>query len=108
MASFWVDYRAHDPDAVSGELLSRIWGELDGEGRGRCEGEEPDRRDDAGTDVGHRDARWRTEERPGAARPAGRATPHLGPTEPGTPPRGVAPGLIAVGLMRPGTSHASA
>ncbi|MGD0447825.1 MAG: mechanosensitive ion channel domain-containing protein [Candidatus Dormibacteria bacterium] len=24
--SFWVDYRAHDPDTVSGELLSRIWG----------------------------------------------------------------------------------
>jgi small-conductance mechanosensitive channel len=26
VASFWVDYRAHDPDTVSGELLSRIWG----------------------------------------------------------------------------------
>jgi small-conductance mechanosensitive channel len=25
-ASFWIDYRAHDPDAVSGELLSLIWG----------------------------------------------------------------------------------
>jgi small-conductance mechanosensitive channel len=25
-ASFWIDYRAHDPDAVSGELLLRIWG----------------------------------------------------------------------------------
>jgi hypothetical protein len=24
-ASFWIDYRAHDPDAVSGELLSLIW-----------------------------------------------------------------------------------
>ncbi|MGD1052980.1 MAG: mechanosensitive ion channel family protein [Candidatus Dormibacteria bacterium] len=24
--SFWVDYRAHDPETVSGELLSRIWG----------------------------------------------------------------------------------
>jgi small-conductance mechanosensitive channel len=26
VADFWVDYRAYDPDAVSGELLSRIWG----------------------------------------------------------------------------------
>jgi small-conductance mechanosensitive channel len=26
VVSFWIDYRAHDPDAVSGELLSRIWG----------------------------------------------------------------------------------
>jgi len=26
VVSFWIDYRAHDPDATSGELLSRIWG----------------------------------------------------------------------------------
>jgi small conductance mechanosensitive channel len=25
VVSYWVDYRAHDPDAMSGELLSRIW-----------------------------------------------------------------------------------
>jgi small conductance mechanosensitive channel len=28
--SFWFDYRAHDPEAVSGELLSRIWGPSSG------------------------------------------------------------------------------
>jgi hypothetical protein len=38
VASFWVDYRAHDPDAVSGELLSRIWGESVGKAAGDAKG----------------------------------------------------------------------
>ena len=34
VVSFWFDYRAHDPDAVSGELLSRIWGASPGRSAG--------------------------------------------------------------------------
>jgi small-conductance mechanosensitive channel len=36
VVSFWVDYRAHDPDAVSGELLSRIWGGSADAAKGRA------------------------------------------------------------------------
>jgi small-conductance mechanosensitive channel len=36
--SFWVDYRAHDPDAMIGELLSRIWGGSAGSVAGAAKG----------------------------------------------------------------------
>jgi hypothetical protein len=36
--SFWVDYRAHDPDAMSGELLSRIWGDSAGSAASAAKG----------------------------------------------------------------------
>jgi small conductance mechanosensitive channel len=36
--SFWVDYRAHDPDAMSGELLSRIWSGSAGSAAGAAKG----------------------------------------------------------------------
>lgn len=42
VVSFWVDYRAHDPGAVSGELLSRIWGGSAGSA-GDTEKARPDR-----------------------------------------------------------------
>jgi small conductance mechanosensitive channel len=38
VVSFWVDYRAHDPDAMSGELLSRIWGGSAGSAGGSAKG----------------------------------------------------------------------
>jgi small-conductance mechanosensitive channel len=38
VVSFWVDYRAHDPDTMSGELLSRIWGGSAGSAGGSAKG----------------------------------------------------------------------
>ena len=38
VVSFWVDYRAHDPDKMSGELLSRIWGGSAGRAGGAARG----------------------------------------------------------------------
>ena len=38
VVSFWVDYRAHDPDKMSGELLSRIWGGSAGSAGGSAKG----------------------------------------------------------------------
>ena len=37
VVSYWLDYRTHDPDAVSADLLARIWGASGGAVAGQAE-----------------------------------------------------------------------
>jgi small-conductance mechanosensitive channel len=39
VVSYWLDYRAHDPDAVSADLLTRIWGASGGAVASQAESE---------------------------------------------------------------------
>ena len=80
--SFWFDYRAHDPEAVSGELLSRIWGASSGtaDASSATAGAGPVSTLTEGSEARPTGVLGEGRTRDvGVARPGGRATPHSGP-----------------------------